>query len=100
MGGGLANEVFSVGAVEVDVASVGVRVLLVDSFQPEDTSEDGVVFSGAIPDRARESAFEGGVDGSAFTDFLTHDEVANWGLVRSFGEAYSISSGRDRCLEG
>ncbi len=81
VGGGTADEVFGVGAVKVDVALVGVGVLLVQAVEPEDAGEDGIVLFFAVPDGAGEAAFEVGVEGGAFADAFADEEVASGGLV-------------------
>ena len=94
MGSGGADEVFLVGAVEVDVALVGVGVFFFSAVEPEDTGEDGVVFLRVgCPDAGGASAFERGEEGGTVADFFTDDELAGGRLVGAFGEADAVGGG-------
>jgi len=99
VGGGLADEVFGVGAVEVDVTAVGVGVFGVEAIEPHDAGEDGVVACFAAPDPAWGAAFEGCVEGRSVTDFFADAKLAGGGLVGAFGEAGAAGGGRYRGLE-
>lgn len=99
MGGWFSDLVLGVGAVEVDVAAVGVAVLLFDSIEPEDAGEDGVVTGLALPDFPGKSPFEGGEKWSPLADFFTNEKFSGGRLVGALGESGSLGGGGDGGLE-
>lgn len=94
-----ADEFLGVGAVEVNVAAIGICILILKSFEPEDPGEDAVSAFFALPNRAGETSGESRIQRSAVADFFTDDEVAGGGLVGTFTKADSIERAGNGSLE-
>ena len=83
-----ANFEFVIGAVDVNVAVIGVGVARLFSGEAEDAGEDEVVgklFTLPLADGL--AGFEDGADGRAGAVLVLHDEVAERGLIAALGEA-------------
>lgn len=86
-------------SMKVDIAAISVGVLIIESFQPQNPTEDGVIAFFALPDGAGETALEAGEDGGAFPDLLADDEIPGRGAVGAFFETGAIGGSRDGGLE-
>lgn len=86
----MADQVFGMGPMEVDVAQVGILILFCKPSEPENSSENGVIAGLALPNLAGEAAFETGKERSTLSNFLADDELSGGCFVRPFFKADAV----------
>ena len=98
--GGLADEVFAIGAVDVDVAVFAGAVMVFISVEPEDAGEDEVLFFdgvGRFPDTAgRFAANKVGAGIGVVADLLADAVPAEGSFIAVGFGAYPFFGGGDR----
>lgn len=94
---GLSEEIFLVGAVNVDVAVMRVGIVLIQAHKPEDTTEDEVLlafitqspFSDGLP------PFENGAQGGFMAKLLTDLELSQGRAIAPFLTTRAIGGCRN-----
>ena len=96
----MADEVFAVGAVNVNVAIFAGSVVLLFTVEPEDAGEDEILFFqrvGGFPDTAGGFASDKVSSGfGVVADLLADPVPAEWGLVAVGFGAGAFFGGGDR----
>ena len=99
VGSRFSDLILGMGPMKVDKAAIGICILLVEALKPEDAGQNRVIAFLALPNPARQTAFETGEKRGTFANFFADDEVTSRGPVRSFLESGTIGRGGNRGRE-
>ena len=96
--GGGADQLFLIGAMDVDAARQRVLVFGVEAVEPEDARGDQVVFHHIVcrPQTRGFACFENRSQGLVVADFFTNAELTGRGAVTFLAKAHALGRGGNR----